>query len=96
MDRENFPRQLSLEAEQLVQAVDVALSATASSESRNQAYMLCEKFKEESPLCATVGFQLACFGRNLNAKHFGLQLVEHCIKFRWNSLHPQEKISIKV
>ena len=91
-----LPPNLSSEAEQLVQAVDIALSATASSEARNQAYLLCEKFKEESPLCATIGFQLSRYGNNFNVKHFGLQLVEHCIKFRWNNIHTQEKIFIKV
>lgn len=91
-----LPPNLSSEAEQLIHAVDVALSATASSEARNQAYLLCEKFKEESPLCATIGFQLARHGNNFSIKHFGLQLVEHCIKFRWNCIHTQEKIFIKV
>ena len=88
--------QFTFEAEQLMQAVNIALSATANVQERSQAYILCEKFKEESPLCATVGFELALAGRNPAAKHFGLQLIEHCIKFRWNNLQPQEKVSIKV
>jgi len=96
MENSILPPNLSSEAEQLVNAVDISLSATASCEARNQAYLLCEKFKEESPLCATIGFQLSRYGKNINIKHFGLQLVEHCIKFRWNCIHPQEKIFIKV
>ena len=88
--------QLSDEAEQLILAVEIALSPTATADARNQAYNLCERFKEESPLCAAVGVQLAGSMRSSTVRHFGLQLVEHCIKFRWKDLHPQEKLSIKV
>ena len=84
------------EVDKLVRAVNVALCATVSAEARAQAYVLCEKFKEESPLCAAVGFHLAAPGRDSACRHFGLQLVEHCIKFRWNGLDQAEKLSIKV
>lgn len=92
----NLPPLLSAEAEQLIHAVDVALSPTATAEARNQAYNLCESFKEESPLCSLVGIQLASSSKSATVRHFGLQLVEHCIKFRWKDTHPQEKLSIKV
>ena len=92
----NLPPLISAEAEQLIQAVNVALSPTATTESRSQAYNLCERFKEESPLCAVVGLQLAGSNQTPAVRHFGLQLVEHCIKFRWKDMHPQEKLSIKV
>lgn len=91
----NLPPQISAEAEQLIHAVDVALSPAVSTEERNQAYNVCERFKEESPLCAIVGLQLAASARSPTIRHFGLQLVEHCIKFRWKDMHPQEKLSIK-
>lgn len=92
----NLPPQISVEAEQLIHAVDVALSPVVTAEDRNQAYNVCERFKEESPLCAVVGLQLAASTRSPTVRHFGLQLVEHCIKFRWKDMHPQEKLSIKV
>lgn len=92
----NLPPQISAEAEQLIHAVDIALSPAVSTEERNQAYNVCERFKEESPLCAIVGLQLAASARSPTIRHFGLQLVEHCIKFRWKDMHPQEKLSIKV
>lgn len=88
---------ISAEAEQLVLAVEVALSPTSSSADRSQAYALCERFKEESPLCAQIGFQLALSSQcSPQVRHFGLQLVVHSIMFRWTDLHPQEKIAIKV
>ena len=89
-------RPLSFEAEQLVQAVNISLSATVNCQERTHAYNLCEKFKEESPLCATIGFELACCCSNLNARHFGLKLVEHCVKFRWTYIDTNEKVLIKV
>ncbi len=93
---ENLPPMISAEAEHLIHAVNVALSPTSTTEARSQAYNLCERFKEESPLCAVVGLQLASSNHSPTVRHFGLQLVEHCIKFRWKDLHPQEKLSIKV
>lgn len=92
----NLPPQLSAEAEQLIQAVEIALSPTASADARTQAYSICERFKEESPLCAAVGLQLVCSNITATIQHFGLQLVEHCIKFQWQDIHPQQKLSIKV
>ncbi len=94
---EKLPPMISAEAEQLVLAVEVALSPTSSSADRSQAYSLCERFKEESPLCAQIGFQLALSSQcSPQVRHFGLQLVVHSIMFRWTDLHPQEKIAIKV
>ena len=88
---------LSKEAEQLILAVDIALSPNASHEDRSQAYIFCENFKEESPLCATIGFELAAVTLSSSAaKRFGLQLIEHYIKFRWNIISSQEKLYIKV
>lgn len=92
MDRVGNPAQ----AEQLIRAVEAALSPTTDPQIRAQSYTYCEQFKEEAnPLaCTAVGFQLiSCYP---SARHFGLQLVEHCIKFRWFELEPQDKMAIKV
>lgn len=97
MERQfTLPPQLSSAAEQLVLAVEVALAPTATADARSQAYSVCERFKEESPLCSVVGLQLAGSSKSSTVRHFGLQLVEHCIKFRWKDTHPQEKLNIKV
>ena len=42
-----LPPQVAAEADQMVRAVSVALSPTASANDRNSAYNLCEQFKEE-------------------------------------------------
>lgn len=92
----NLTPHINLEAQQLIEAVEVALSPTATLIARNQAYSLYEKFKEQSPICAAVGLQLAGSDKSATVRHFGLQLIEHCIKFRWKDLPPQEKLFLKV
>ena len=94
--RKMMDRLLPSEANQLILAVEAALSPTTDPTTRAQSYALCERFKEEAnPLtCTAVGFQLA--SSYPSARHFGLQLVEHCIKFRWLEIQPQEKMTIKV
>lgn len=55
------------------------------------------RFKEVSPLCPQAGFFLANNHQFSSVvKHFGLQLVEHTIKFNWNNISQQEKMFIKV
>lgn len=49
-----------------------------------------------SPLCAQAGLYLASGPFNSTVRHFGLQLMEHTVKFKWNDISQQEKIFIKV
>ncbi|XP_011176938.1 exportin-5 [Zeugodacus cucurbitae] len=82
--------------EELAHAVELIMRPDTAQQSRMEAYMACERFKEESPLCAQVGLYLASgqqFGQNV--KHFGLQLMEYTIKFKWNSISQEEKLFIK-
>lgn len=41
---------------------------------------ICEEFKESSPDCLPCGLVLAGKQFSPILRHFGLQLVEHCIK----------------
>lgn len=54
------------------------------------------RFKELSPLCAQAGLYLASGPFNPVVRHFGLQLMEHTVKFKWNQIQQQEKLFIKV
>ncbi|CAK1544693.1 unnamed protein product [Leptosia nina] len=83
-------------AEELSRAVELTLNPTVSHEARNQAYNACESFKENSPWCAQAGLLLAS-GTQYSAvvKHFGLQLMEHTVKYRWTQINQAEKIFIK-
>lgn len=54
------------------------------------------RFKEGSQLCAQAGLYLVTGPQFPNiVKHFGLQLMEHTVKFNWNNISQQEKIFIK-
>ena len=54
------------------------------------------RFKDVSPMCAQAGLYLVTGDYQHIVKHFGLQLMEHTIKFNWNNISQQEKIFIKV
>ncbi|KAI4464065.1 exportin 1/5 [Holotrichia oblita] len=83
-------------AADLARAVELTMSASASQTDRHKAYTACESFKETSPLCAEAGLYLAAGTQHsLVARHFGLQLMEHTVKYRWTQISQQEKIFIK-
>lgn len=83
-------------AAELAKAVDLMMHPMTAQQARLEAYMACERFKEESPLCAQVGFYLATPGQyNEQVRHFGLQLIEYTVKFKWNCITHEEKVFIK-
>lgn len=81
---------------ELARAVEVTMDVRVQQSSRMEAYVACERFKEVSPLCAHVGLFLAS-GPQFSSivKHFGLQLMEHTVKFKWTQISQPEKIFIK-
>ncbi|KXJ77769.1 exportin-5 [Aedes albopictus] len=82
-------------ANELARAVKITMDPAASQQARMDAYVACERFKEVSPLCAQAGLFLATGNYPAIVRHFGLQLMEHTVKFNWNSISQQEKIFIK-
>ncbi|XP_017870503.1 PREDICTED: exportin-5 [Drosophila arizonae] len=83
-------------AAELAKAVDLIMHPMTVQQARLEAYMACERFKEESPLCAQVGLYLASSAQfNQEVRHFGLQLIEYTIKFKWNCITHEEKVYIK-
>lgn len=82
-------------AAELEHAVNVIMDPSTAQQSRMEAYVACEKFKEISPLCAQAGLYLASGPFNPAVRHFGLQLMEHTVKFKWNTISQQEKLFIK-
>lgn len=84
-------------AADLARAVELTMSMNATQSDRLKAYNACENFKESSPLCAEAGLFLAAgHQHSLLVRHFGLQLMEHTVKYRWNQISQQEKLFIKV
>ncbi|KAI1886356.1 hypothetical protein AGOR_G00213180 [Albula goreensis] len=81
--------------EQLIKAVNVMMDAESSQRYRLEALKFCEEFKEKCPFCVPCGLQLADKSQSPVVRHFGLQILEHVIKFRWNNMSPQEKVQLK-
>ncbi|KAJ2950388.1 hypothetical protein O0L34_g8631 [Tuta absoluta] len=88
--------EVGLIADELSRAVELTMNPAISHEARTQAYNACESFKENSPWCAQAGLLLAS-GSQYSAvvKHFGLQLMENTVKYRWTQITQNEKIFIK-
>uniref|UniRef100_A0AAQ5YGZ7 Exportin-5 n=1 Tax=Amphiprion ocellaris TaxID=80972 RepID=A0AAQ5YGZ7_AMPOC len=87
--------QVAAMCEQLIKAVNVMMDAETSQIYRLEALKFCEEFKETSSLCVPCGLQLADKAQPAVVRHFGLQILEHVIKFRWNNMQQQEKVQLK-
>ncbi|XP_046699270.1 exportin-5 isoform X1 [Silurus meridionalis] len=81
--------------EQLVKAVTVMMDAESNQRYRLEALKFCEEFKEKCPYCIPCGLQLADKSQPAVVRHFGLQILEHVIKFQWNNMEQHEKVHLK-
>ncbi|CAF4778163.1 unnamed protein product [Rotaria sp. Silwood1] len=79
--------------------IETAVLSCVSSDPirRQQAYTFVEEIKSNPTQSVSVGFEF--FNKNQQfdplVKHFGLQCIEETIKYKWTSLDPQLKLSIK-
>ncbi|KAM4607212.1 exportin-5 [Polymixia lowei] len=87
--------QVAAMCDQLIKAVNVMLDAGTSQIYRLEALKFCEEFKEASPFCVPCGLQLAEKAQTAVVRHFGLQILEHVVKFRWNDMQQHEKVQLK-
>uniref|UniRef100_A0A4W4ERH4 Importin N-terminal domain-containing protein n=1 Tax=Electrophorus electricus TaxID=8005 RepID=A0A4W4ERH4_ELEEL len=81
--------------EQLIKAVNVMMDAESNQRYRLEALKFCEEFKEKCPFCVPCGLQLSDKSQAAVVRHFGLQILEHVIKFQWNSMPQQDKVHLK-
>ncbi|KAK7901392.1 hypothetical protein WMY93_018161 [Mugilogobius chulae] len=81
--------------ERLVKAVNVIMDPLTTQIFRLEALKFCEEFKESSSLCIPCGLKLADKAHSAVIRHFGLQLLEHVIKYKWNNMQQQEKVQLK-
>lgn len=81
--------------EQLVKAVNAIMDPETGQMYRLEALKFCEEFKDSSSLCVPCGLKLADAAHPAVIRHFGLQVLEHVIKFRWNNMEQQEKVQLK-
>ncbi|XP_055358363.1 exportin-5 [Betta splendens] len=87
--------QVAAMCEQLIKAVNVIMDAETSQMYRLEALKFCEEFKDTNSLCVPCGVQLADKAQPAVVRHFGLQILEHVIKFRWNNMEQEEKVQLK-
>lgn len=87
--------QVSATCDELMKAVNVMMDAETSQIYRLEALKFFEDFKESNSLCVPCGLQLANKAQPAVVRHFGLQILEHVIKFRWNNMQQQEKVHLK-
>ncbi|XP_049621435.1 exportin-5 [Suncus etruscus] len=87
--------QLSALCEQLVKAVTVMMDPGSTQRYRLEALKFCEEFKEKCPICVPCGLRLAEKTQTAIIRHFGLQILEHVVKFRWNNMSRLEKVYLK-
>uniref|UniRef100_A0A8C5TLD8 Exportin 5 n=1 Tax=Malurus cyaneus samueli TaxID=2593467 RepID=A0A8C5TLD8_9PASS len=88
-------RQVSGLCEQLVKAVTVIMDPTSTQRYRLEALKFCEEFKEKCPICVPCGLKLAEKTQTAIVRHFGLQILEHVVKYRWNNMPRLEKVYLK-
>ncbi|XP_044530629.1 exportin-5 [Gracilinanus agilis] len=81
--------------EQLVRAVTVMMDPSSTQRYRLEALKFCEEFKEKCPICVPCGLKLAEKTQTPIVRHFGLQILEHVVKFRWNNMSRLEKVFLK-
>ncbi|XP_046567749.1 LOW QUALITY PROTEIN: exportin-5-like [Haliotis rubra] len=79
----------------LAEAVETVMNPSVGHNDRLTAHKICEEFKESSPDCLPCGLVLAGKQFSPILRHFGLQLVEHCIKFRWHIMSQNDKDNLK-
>uniref|UniRef100_A0A3B3TZY2 Exportin 5 n=1 Tax=Poecilia latipinna TaxID=48699 RepID=A0A3B3TZY2_9TELE len=87
--------QVAAMCDQLIKAVMVMMDAETNQIYRLEALKFCEEFKETSTLCVPCGLRLADKSQPAVVRHFGLQILEQVIKFRWNNMQQQEKVQLK-
>ncbi|XP_026536763.1 exportin-5 isoform X2 [Notechis scutatus] len=81
--------------EQLVKAVTAMMDPASTQRYRLEALKFCEEFKEKSPVCVPCGLKLAEKSQTAIVRHFGLQILEHVVKFQWNTMGRLEKVFLK-
>ncbi|KAJ8309299.1 hypothetical protein KUTeg_014173 [Tegillarca granosa] len=79
----------------LIEAVETILNPFATPDARQTAHKVCDDFKEVSKLCIPCGLVLAGKEYSHIIRHFGLQLLEHSVRFKWLELNQEDKELLK-
>lgn len=91
----NQPGWLEEALKTVVSALECIMDVSSTNEDRMNSYKVCEDFRENCPTCIECGFQLAQKNNSDVVRHFGLQSVEHWIKYRWHEVDDDKKVALK-
>lgn len=83
------------EVQKLIAAVETVMNSSVSHQERILAHKVCDDFKENPSMSIKYGLILARKGYSPIIRHFGLQLLEHSIKYHWNDLLSDERDEMK-
>ncbi|XP_078503581.1 exportin-5-like isoform X2 [Lissotriton helveticus] len=83
------------ECENLTKAVNVIMDPKSTLLQRAEAQKFCDAFKENSPLGITCGLKLVEKTEPTIVRYFGLQILVHAIKHRWDKIPLNDKIFLK-
>uniref|UniRef100_A0A8D8PS84 Exportin-5 n=1 Tax=Cacopsylla melanoneura TaxID=428564 RepID=A0A8D8PS84_9HEMI len=90
------PQDIPSTSNVLASLIQMTMDPMASQAIRLDAYRKIEDFKDNSPLCAQCGlFLVQSSNYSHIVRHTGIQLMEHCIKYRWYLMSQEEKVFIK-
>ncbi|TPX73925.1 hypothetical protein CcCBS67573_g04798 [Chytriomyces confervae] len=80
--------------ESVIAALNAVHSPSTSLQDRKSANEMLENMKH-SPLCIQTGLELLSIARDVNALFFGLSLLEHAVRFGWNSVSQSDKLLLR-
>ena len=81
--------------EDLLNAITSIHSSTSTTAQRNNAYNTCESFKQTCENLPLAGLQLSKTSNPIPVRHFGYQLLEHFVKFKWTEMGDDNKAEFK-
>ncbi|MEN2497218.1 MAG: Exportin-5 [Marteilia pararefringens] len=82
-------------ASELKELIRIVYDPRSRNEEKNEALRILDTFKKESKDVLHVGAELIDRNNHDNVRFFALQLIEHYIKFSWNSINEEEQLSIR-
>ena len=78
----------------LLSAIE-CIHSTHSTAAQRSAYNTCEAFKANCENLPLAGLELAKPSNSVVVRHFGCQLLDHFVKFKWSDTTEAEKVEFK-
>lgn len=79
----------------IVEAINTIHSPKSTSSQRSAAYNTCEAYKTTCDNLPLIGLELAKPSNSVVIRHFGYQLLDHYVKFKWTEASDTDKQEFK-